>query len=54
MDKFPFYAKKRYEFLFAEDLPGGLYQIHTQVPDEGGADSMIDERLTFRDISPEG
>jgi hypothetical protein len=54
VDKFPFYAKKRYEFLFAEDLPGGLYQIHTQVPDEGGADSMIDEQMTFRDLSPEG
>lgn len=54
VDKFPFYAKKRYEFLFAEDLPGGLYQIHTQVPDEGGGDSLIDEQMTFNALSPEG
>ena len=52
VDKFPLYARKRYDFLFAEAIPGGLYQIHTVVPDDSGADAMIDETMTFRDLSP--
>ncbi|MFZ0791668.1 MAG: hypothetical protein WAM94_18805, partial [Chromatiaceae bacterium] len=51
VDKFPLYARKRYDFLFTEEIPGGLYQIHTAVPDGSGAEAMIDETMTFRDLS---
>lgn len=49
---FQMYANKRYGFLFSAEVPGGLYRIHTLVPDENGEAVMTDETITFRDISP--
>lgn len=54
LERFPMYGKKTYQFVFADAVPGGLYQIHAQVPDPSGGDILIDEQMTFRDLSREG
>ncbi len=45
------FADKRYSFLFSDQIPGGVYEIHTVVPDANGTDVLIDEKLTFHDVS---
>lgn len=40
-------AGKRYAFLFSEQVPGGLYRIEAQVPDETGVATVLEETLTF-------
>jgi len=49
---FKLYVNKRYEFIFSDQVPGGIYRIHTQVPDENGKSVLIDEDMTFRQITP--
>jgi hypothetical protein len=51
-DNFKLYVNKRYEFIFSDQVPGGIYRIHTQVPDENGESVLIDEDMTFRQITP--
>lgn len=51
-DKFKLYVNKRYEFIFSEQVPGGIYRIHTKVPSDNGASTLIDEDMTFRQITP--
>jgi hypothetical protein len=49
---FKLYANKRYEFLFSDQVPGGVYRIHTQVLSENGEQLLIDEDMTFNKITP--
>ncbi|MES9970418.1 MAG: hypothetical protein ABW092_10330 [Candidatus Thiodiazotropha sp.] len=51
-DNFKLYVNKRYEFIFSEQVPGGIYRIHTKVPSEKGDSVLIDEDMTFRSITP--
>ncbi len=51
-DKFKLYEHKRYEFIFSDQVPGGVYRIHTQVPEENGEAILIDEDMTFNTITP--
>jgi hypothetical protein len=51
-DKFKLYEHKRYEFVFSDQVPGGIYRIHTQVPEESGDTILIDENMTFNTITP--
>ncbi|MBT2971772.1 MAG: hypothetical protein B6D72_10520 [gamma proteobacterium symbiont of Ctena orbiculata] len=51
-DNFKLYVNKRYEFIFSDQVPGGIYRIHTQVPNEKGGGILIDEDMTFRKITP--
>lgn len=51
-DNFKLYINKRYEFVFSDQVPGGIYRIHTQVPGDGGDNILIDEDMTFRQITP--
>lgn len=46
------FKNKRYELMYSDALPGGLYRIHTLVPDDTGENALIEETLTFRDLSP--
>lgn len=50
--KFQRYAQKRYEFVFAVGVPGGLYRIHTLVPADD--EIQIEELLTFNRITDAG
>ncbi|MEW8341857.1 MAG: hypothetical protein AB2708_18580 [Candidatus Thiodiazotropha taylori] len=49
---FKLYANKRYEFLFSDKIPGGIYRIRTQVPSENGKQPLIDEDMKFKQIIP--
>jgi hypothetical protein len=51
-DKFKLYVNKRYEFILSDQVPGGVYRIHTAAPNDNGDGIFIDEELTFQDISP--
>lgn len=51
-DKFNLYVNKRYEFIFSDQVPGGVYRIHTQVPGDNDDGVLIDEEMTFQKISP--
>lgn len=48
---FKTYANKRYDFLFSEQVPGGLYQIRTAVPADNDAPPVIEEQLTFERLT---
>ena len=52
IDKFQLYAHKRYEFIFSDQIPGGVFRIHTQVPSKDGKSTFIDEEMTFQQITP--
>jgi hypothetical protein len=54
IDRFKAYAGKRYEFLFSDQIPGGLYEIHTLVPGQDGGDPLVEEGLTFRQLTSVG
>lgn len=41
------FEKKRYEFLMAPEVPGGIYRIRTSTPGENGAQPLLEESLTF-------
>jgi hypothetical protein len=44
---------KYYLFTLSDQVPGGVYQIRTVVPDEaGGGKPLIDETLTFNKVAP--
>jgi len=47
------FARKRYAITVADELPGYLYAIHTQVPPEtAGAEPLLDERLRLVEVAP--
>jgi hypothetical protein len=51
-DQYPRYVGKTYEFIFSDQIPGSLYQIHTLVSTESKAsvqvgEPLIEETLTF-------
>jgi len=48
--RFPQYVAKRYTFLFADEVPGGVSQIHTEVPGDNNdfAHPRIAETLSFQ------
>ncbi len=42
------FAQKRYTFVLAKDVPGGVYQIRTSMADpQSGSPAMIEEVMTF-------
>ena len=42
------FAQKRYTFVLAKDVPGGVYQIRTSLADpQAGSPAMIEEVMTF-------
>lgn len=46
------FAQKSYEFIFADEIPGQLYQIHTVIPGKEGEDeAMIEETLTLMEVN---
>ncbi|MBW9275168.1 MAG: hypothetical protein K1563_15920 [Candidatus Thiodiazotropha sp. (ex. Lucinisca nassula)] len=51
-ENFKLYVNKRYEFIFSDQVPGGVYRIHTKVPSDSGDSVLIDEDMIFRQITP--
>jgi hypothetical protein len=48
--RFPQFVGKRYTFVFADDVPGGVSQIHTEVPGDNDdfAHPRVAETLSFQ------
>ena len=46
------YVNKEYRFVFAKDVPGGVYSIQTLVPGED--DVLMSEQLTFVSLKNAG
>lgn len=57
-DEMEIYANKYYIFTLAEDIPGGIYQVRTIVPNgvkwKDGEEAIIDESVTFVGFTPLG
>lgn len=51
-ENFKLFVNKRYEFIFSDQIPGGIYSIRTQVPSDNGKSVLIEEDMTFRQITP--
>ncbi|MET0043461.1 MAG: hypothetical protein ABW100_08095 [Candidatus Thiodiazotropha sp. 6PLUC3] len=51
-ENFKLYVKKSYKFIFSDQVPGGVYRIHTQVPSENGEQVLIEEDMTFQKLTP--
>ncbi len=50
--QFEKFARKSYEMIFSEDIPGQLYQIRTVIPPQDGeAEPLVEEVLTLAEIA---
>jgi hypothetical protein len=47
--RFPEYARKRYEFVLAPDIPGGVYSLRAVMPNGAGEEGepLLDESMTY-------
>ena len=50
--RFPQFRDKAYEFVVAEGVPGGLYQLATRVPDPQDGHLILEEIVTFQEVKP--
>jgi len=50
--QFEKFATKRYTVVVADDLPGYVYEVRTEVPGEEGAGPLLRERLRIRSVAP--
>ncbi len=50
-DNLKLYVNKRYEFIFSDQIPGGIYKIHTAVTDDSGESVLIDEEMKFQQLT---
>lgn len=52
LKQFPQFRDKSYEFVVAEGVPGGLYQLVTRVPDTKDGHLILQESVTFEEATP--
>jgi hypothetical protein len=52
LDRFPQFKDKAYEFVVAEGVPGGLYQLSSRVPDPKDGHLILEEKVTFQEVKP--
>lgn len=50
--RFPQFRDKAYEFVVADGVPGGLYQLSSRVPDPKDGHLVMEETVTFQDVKP--
>jgi hypothetical protein len=48
--QFEKFATKRYSVIVADDLPGYVYEVRTEVPGEEGAGPLLRERLQIQSV----
>jgi hypothetical protein len=48
-ERYPRFAKKTYEFILSDEVPGGFYKIETVAPDPSGTQPLVDESMTFHE-----
>lgn len=49
---FPGLQEKRYRFVLSDEVPGGIYEIATEVPGEPGGAPRLKETMTFGATEP--
>ena len=50
--RFPQFKEKAYEFVVADGIPGGLYQLASRVPDVRDGHMILEESVTFEKAGP--
>ena len=50
--RFPQFKEKAYEFVVADGVPGGLYQLASRVPDVKDGHMILEESVTFEKAGP--
>jgi len=53
-DKLLELAGRRYEFIFADDVPGGLYAVRVVTPAKEGTANIIETSLTLTGVTAPG
>jgi hypothetical protein len=51
--RFPAFAGKTYRFILSDAVPGGVYQISTEVPSEGAQEGVFRDQMIFAGTHPE-
>jgi len=44
------YAEKTYSFVLSDAVPGGIYEVTTETPEEGGGGILLRETYRFREM----
>ena len=52
IDRFPQFRDKVYEFVVAEDVPGGVYLLGSRTPDPNDGHLVLSETVTFAGAEP--
>ena len=52
IDRFPQFRDKTYEFVVAEDVPGGIYRVGSRTPDPRDGHLILEETVTFESAGP--
>ena len=52
IERFPQFKEKAYEFVVADGVPGGLYQLASRVPDVKDGHMILEETVTFEKAGP--
>jgi hypothetical protein len=50
--RFPQFKDKSYEFIVAEDVPGGIYRMASSVPGPVDGQVILEEAVTFEEVRP--
>jgi hypothetical protein len=48
--RFPRFREKAYEFVVAQEVPGGIYRVATHTPDPENGAMILEESLTFAEV----
>lgn len=51
IQRFPKFKDKTYEFIVAEEVPGGLYRIAASTPDPENGQVILEESMTFEEVA---
>ena len=49
-ERFPRFAKKTYEFILSDDVPGGIYKVVAISPNPSGEEPFSYDAMTFREM----
>lgn len=48
--RYPRFAKKTYEFILSDDVPGGIYKVVATTPNPSGDEPFTYDAMTFREM----
>jgi hypothetical protein len=50
--RFPKFKDKAYEFVVADEVPGGIYRLASRTTDPGDGHVILEESVTFEEVRP--